>query len=169
MKTDRKPLSTREFIAGAEMLISKLLKPTLIKLDVEAASKEELFEEMVDLFVREGLISNREMAVDTLLERESKMSTGIAPGFALPHGKLEGIHGVLIAIGIIREGMDFDSLDDEPVYVVLTLFSEAGNPVPHIEALAEIGRLLAVPEFTEQLKNARTPEEIIRIFQENEE
>ncbi|MBQ6472884.1 MAG: PTS sugar transporter subunit IIA [Victivallales bacterium] len=151
------------------MLISRLLKPSLIKLDVEASSKEELFEEMVDLFVQEGLVPDRELAVDALMERESKMSTGIAPGFALPHGKLEGIKGVLIAIGIVRDGIDFDSLDDEPVYVVLTLFSETGNPVPHIEALAEIGRLLAIPEFTGQLKNARTPEEIIRIIQENEE
>lgn len=151
------------------MLISRLLKPSLIKLDVEAESKEELFEEMVELFAHEGLVPDREVAVNTLIERESKMSTGIAPGFALPHGKLEGIKGVLIAIGIVREGMDFDSLDDEPVYVVLTLFSENGNPVPHIEALAEIGRLLSVPDFVEQIKNARSPEEIIRIFQENEE
>ena len=108
------------------MLISEVLTPSLIKLNVEAKTKEELFEEMVQLFVSAGIIADREAAVMALIEREQKMSTGIAPDFALPHGKIMGIKGVVMALGIIRDGMDFDSLDDEPVHVVLTLFSEVG-------------------------------------------
>lgn len=150
------------------MLISEILTPTLIKTDVEAQTKEELFEEMVQMFVSAGLIKDRESAVMALIEREQKMSTGIAPDFALPHGKLTGISGVIMALGIIRDGMDFESLDDQPVHVVITLFSEMGNPGPHIEALSEISRLISIPDFLEKVKAASSPEQILRIIKSEE-
>ena len=150
------------------MLISEVLTPSLIKLNVEAKTKEELFEEMVQLFVRAGIVTDRDAAVMALIEREQKMSTGIAPDFALPHGKLSGISGVIMALGIIRKGMDFDALDDQPVHVVITLFSEIGNPGPHIEALSEISRLISIPDFLERLKSANSPEQILRIIKSEE-
>ena len=153
---------------GEEMLISEVLTPALIKTDIEAQTKEELFEEMVQLFVNAKLIKDRESAVMALIEREEKMSTGIAPDFALPHGKLSGISGVIMALGIIRKGMDFDALDDQPVHVVITLFSEIGNPGPHIEALSEISRLISIPDFLERLKSANSPEQILRIIKSEE-
>lgn len=150
------------------MLISEVLTPALVKLDVEAQTKEELFEEMVQLFINNGIIADRDAAVMALIEREQKMSTGIAPDFALPHGKIIGIKGVAMALGIIKNGMDFDSLDDEPVHVVLVLFSEVGNPGPHIEALSEISRLIEIPGFLDKLKEADSPEQIIRIIKDEE-
>ena len=156
-------------IGEENMLISEVLAPSLIKLNVEAKTKEELFEEMVQLFVSAGIIADREAAVMALIEREQKMSTGIAPDFALPHGKIMGIKGVAMALGIIRgDGMDFDSLDDEPVHVVLTLFSEVGNPGPHIEALSEISRLIEIPGLLESIKEAASAEEIIRLIKKEE-
>lgn len=150
------------------MLISEALSTSLIKVDVKAQTKEELFEEMVQLFVKAGMIVDRESAVDSLLEREYKMTTGIAPGFALPHGKLPGIRGVIMALGIIRGGMDFDSLDGTPVYVVITLFSEIGNPGPHIEALSEIGRLLNIPGFVDRVRAAKNARQVIDIIKGEE-
>ncbi len=150
------------------MQIANVLNREMVKLGVESRTKEELFEEMVQLFVEHGLIPDREAAVKALIEREAKMSTGIAPGFALPHGKLEGIHGVVMALGVLREGMDFESLDDEPVRVVLVLFSEAGNPGPHIEALSEIGRLLQVPGFIRKIQNAKSADEVLEIIRAEE-
>ena len=150
------------------MLISEILKPSLVKIDVEAGTKEELFEEMVQLFVSQKLIRDRDTAVMALLEREAKMSTGIAPGFALPHGKLSGVKNVVMALGITRQGIDFDSLDNEPVYVVITLFSELGNPGPHIEALAEISRLLNIPNFISRIKAAKTAAQVLQVFKSEE-
>ena len=73
-----------------------------------------------------------------------------------------------MALGILREGMDFESLDDEPVHVVLVLFSEAGNPGPHIEALSEIGRLLQVPGLTRRIQNAKTADEVLNLIRAEE-
>lgn len=150
------------------MLISEMLTPSLIKTNIEAESKEELFEEMVQLFISQKLVSDRDSAVTALLEREAQMSTGIAPGVALPHGKIPGITGVIMSLGIVRNGMDYDSLDGEPVYVVITLLSELGNPGPHIEALSEISRLLAVPDFVDRMKKARTASQVLQIIKGEE-
>ena len=140
----------------------------MINLKLEAGSKEELFEEMVQMYVSNGIIRDRAAAVMSLLEREAKMSTGIAHGFALPHGKLPEIKGVALALGIVRGGIDFESLDDEPVYVVIMLFSEPGNPTSHIEALSEISRLLLIPDFLDRIRSASTPEQVLQIIREEE-
>ena len=150
------------------MLISEILKPSMVNLKLEAGSKEELFEEMVQMYVSNGIIRDRDAAVMSLLEREAKMSTGIARGFALPHGKLPEIKGVALALGIVRGGIDFESLDDEPVYVVIMLFSEPGNPTSHIEALSEISRLLLIPGFLDRIRSAATPEQVLQIIREEE-
>ena len=146
------------------MQIFRMLTTRLIKTDLQATTKDELFEEMVSLFADNGEISDREAALDAIYEREEKMTTGVAPGFALPHGKLAGITGVKMALGISHKGIEYDSLDGEPVHIVLMLFSEPQNPAPHIEALAEIGRLLSVPGLPEKLEKAPNAEAVLKIL-----
>jgi len=150
------------------MQIFRVLTTRLIKTDLQATTKEDLFDEMVSLFVAEGIVSDREAALDAIYDREEKMSTGVAPGFALPHGKLEGIAGVKMALGISRAGIEYDALDGEPVNIVLMLFSEPKNPAPHIEALAEVGRLLSIPGLQERLVQAQDAEEVLRILSAEE-
>ena len=150
------------------MKISDLLTTSLIKVGIESDEKEELFEEMVQLFVGSNLIQNRDAALQALFEREAKMSTGIAKWLALPHGKLEEAQGLLMAIGTSKKGIEYDSLDGEPVYVVLTVFAEVGNPGPHIEALAEISRLFSIPGFIDKIREAETPEEILTLIRGEE-
>ena len=150
------------------MLISEILKPSMVRLDLDCETKEALFEEMVQMYVSAGLIKDREGAVMALLEREAKMSTGIASGFALPHGKISDVHGVQLALGVVPAGMDFESLDDEPVYVVIMLFSEPGNPTPHIEALSEISRLLLIPGFLDKIRHARSAQEVLQVIRAEE-
>ena len=150
------------------MRISDNLAPSLIKVGLESDEKEEVFEELLQLFVDAGLIEDREAALRALLEREEKMSTGIARGIGLPHGKLTEGKGLLMALGISKKGIEYDSLDGEPVYVVLMVFAEEGNPGPHIEALAEISRLLSLPGFTEKIRAAETPQEVLEIIRKEE-
>jgi len=150
------------------MKISELLTPSLIKVELESEDKEELFEEMVQLFIEQGLITDREAALEALFEREAKMSTGIAKWLGLPHGKLDEAQGLLMALGVSRIGIEYDSLDGEPVYVVLMVFAEVGNPGPHIEALAEVSRLFSIPGFIDRIRSAHDASEVLRIITEEE-
>ena len=150
------------------MRISEILSPSLVRLDIKAEDKEELFEEMVQLFVNNGQITDRDSAVTALLEREAKMSTGISRWLGLPHGKLAEASGILIALGVSKKGLDYDSLDGEPVYVIITIFAEMGNPGPHIQALAEISRLFAVPDVITKIRQAKTAQQVIDIIKNEE-
>jgi mannitol/fructose-specific phosphotransferase system IIA component (Ntr-type) len=150
------------------MRLTDYLTPAVIKIGLESEEKDELFEEMVQLLVDAGKITDRNEALAALFERESKMTTGIARWIGLPHGKMEGIDDMIVAMGVSRKGIDYDSLDEEPVYVVLMVLAEASNPGPHIEALAEISRLFAVPGFTEKVRDIKTADELLALIRAEE-
>jgi len=150
------------------MRLSELLSPPVIKIGLESEDKEALFEEMVQVFVAAGRLHDRDAAVRALHEREAKMSTGIARWLGLPHGKLVGIRGTLLAVGTSRQGIEYGSLDGDPVHVVTMVFAEAGNPGPHIEALAEASRLFSIPGFTERIRDARSPAELLNVIRAEE-
>lgn len=157
-------------LAGEEksMRTSDVLLLSLVKVGLESEEKEEVFEEMVQLFVDAGLLADRDAALQALFEREAKMSTGVAKWLALPHGKIDEAEGVLMAIGTSKTGIEYDSLDGEPVYVVLMVFAEVGNPGPHIEALAEVSRLFSIPGFTEKIRSATTAVELLDMIKDEE-
>lgn len=150
------------------MRLTELLTPELIKIGLESEDKDELFEEMVQLFVDTGAIRDREAALTALRDREAKMSTGIARWIGLPHGKLAEAKGLLMAVGISRRGIEYDALDGEPVYVVIMVFAEIGNPGPHIEALAEISRLFCLPGFTERVRGVTTAKQLLQMIKDEE-
>ncbi|MGN0879520.1 MAG: PTS sugar transporter subunit IIA [Oligosphaeraceae bacterium] len=150
------------------MRLSDLLTPQLIKMELESTDREGVFEELVSLMLRQGVIHDREQALAKLREREAKMSTGISHGLALPHGKLGDVNGVAMCVGISREGVDYGSLDHEPVQVVVMVFSETGNPGPHIQALSEIARMFGNDGFMRQVLGARSAEEILRLIRGEE-
>lgn len=146
------------------MKISEYLTPSLIKMDLVSETKEELFPEMVQLFVKNGLVHDAAAAVRVLEEREEKMSTGVGNGIALPHGKLPEAKRSILALGISRNGIDYDSLDGAPVYIVIAIFADPENPAQHIEVLAEISRLFALPEFAQRIRAARSAEDVLNII-----
>ena len=150
------------------MKISEKLTPSLIKVGLESDEKEEAFEEMVQLFVDNDLLQDRDAALRAIFEREAKMSTGIARWLGIPHGKIEEAKGLLMAIGTSREGVEYDSLDGEPVHIIIMVFAEVGNPGPHIEALAEISRLFSLPGFTNRIREAESAQEVLDLIKSEE-
>jgi PTS system fructose-specific IIC component/PTS system nitrogen regulatory IIA component len=121
--------------------------PELIKIGLEAEDKDELFEELVDHFCQVKKSSAREEILQALWERESKMSTGIQKGIAIPHGKttaLEHIHGVL---GISKKGIDYEALDNQPVYIVFLLLAPQTDTELHLRMLKRLAALLDNPQF----------------------
>jgi mannitol/fructose-specific phosphotransferase system IIA component (Ntr-type) len=151
------------------MRIADLLNSSLIKVDLQSEDKDELFEEMVQIFIDNGLIADRTAALKALLEREAKMSTGVGKGLALPHGKIEEARELLVAMGISRRGIEYEALDDQPVHVVIMVLAEMGNPGPHIQALAEISRLFSLPGFAESIRQAGTVQEVLDLLRREEE
>jgi PTS system fructose-specific IIC component/PTS system nitrogen regulatory IIA component len=133
------------------MFLYEVFPPELIKINLEADDKDEVFEEMVDVFCLAEKSASRDELLDALHEREAKMSTGIHKGIALPHGKtnaIEKVHGVL---GISKKGIDYDALDGEPVYLLFMMLAPQKDSEIHLRLLKRLASLLDNPEFYTEL------------------
>ena len=148
------------------MNLASLLDPSLVRVPVESTLKEEMIAELGELLVRSGRIKDREGMLQALLEREEKGSTGIGGGIAIPHARTDEIEGIVLAMGVSPEGVEFDAVDDEPVHLVFLLMGSTARPDLNVEALADIGQLVQVPGVYEKLVAASSAQELIRIIEE---
>lgn len=150
------------------MRIYDLLDESVVKVELESFDKEECFEEMIDLLVRSGRITDRAAALEAIQQREQQGTTGIGKGIAIPHGKHPSVNGLVAALGMSDEGIEFDAVDGEPVHLVCMLLSTNNDPGPHIQALAEISRLLLIPGFYRKITEVQTAREILDIIEAEE-
>jgi PTS system fructose-specific IIC component/PTS system nitrogen regulatory IIA component len=141
------------------MLLQRVFAPGSIKIGLESEDKDELFEELVDVLAKEGGRGfPRSSVLAAIREREDKMSTGIKKGIAVPHGKAEGLAGLVGALGISKRGIEYASLDSEPVYLVFMLVSDPKDSDIHLTTLKRLAILLDDPAFYVDLLRAESPE-----------
>jgi PTS system nitrogen regulatory IIA component len=141
------------------MFLQSVFAPGSIKIGLESEDKDELFEELVDMLAKEGGRNfPRSAVLAAVRDREEKMSTGIKRGIALPHGKAEGLAGLTGALGISKRGIEYASLDGEPVYLVFMLVSSPKDSELHLAALKRLAVLLDDPEFYTDLLRADSPD-----------
>jgi PTS system fructose-specific IIC component/PTS system nitrogen regulatory IIA component len=115
--------------------------------DLEAADKDEAFEELVDHFCQAEKSNAREEILEALREREAKMSTGIHKGIGIPHAKTTAVENVYGVLGISRRGIDYDALDGEPVYLVFMVLIPQKDTEKHLRILKRMAELLENPQF----------------------
>ena len=136
------------------MNLQQVFPPESILLNLESSQKEELFEEMLQNICSRLPSVNRDEARAALLAREAKMSTGILPGVAVPHGSIDTVKGIAGAIGISRKGIDYDAIDKKPVHYIFMLLGNTSDDAGHLEALRKIAILLINPSFVSKLSEA---------------
>src|SRR5581483_8411841 len=107
--------------------------------------------------------------VEVLLEREKLGSTGIGQGIAIPHAKSEQANDVAAAFGLSRRGVQFDSLDGEPVYIFFVLVAPPNAAALHLKALARISRLLKDKFFRQALRDVKAPADILKIIKDEDQ
>lgn len=146
-----------------DFLDAKAVKPRL-----ESKSKDEVLEELTDLLEKTGKVTDREEFLMVIREREELGSTGIGYNIAIPHARSTGIKGLTGAFGISKEGIDFDALDKEPVYLFFVLAAPKNATGDYLKALATISRLLRNRKSRQALMKAGTVEEIVKIIKRQE-
>jgi fructose-specific phosphotransferase system IIA component len=130
--------------------------------------KDSVITELVDVLDGSGSLQNRQAALDAVFARERTRSTGIGSGIAIPHGKTEAVRELVMALGITRQPVDFDSVDRKPVSIVILLVSPQDQTGPHIQALARISRLMLDREFKDALEKAPSAEAAYQLLSERE-
>jgi fructose-specific phosphotransferase system IIA component len=151
------------------MKVSELLKPEFIISDLKGETKEEIINELIDLFENDPRVDDIEKVRSAVLEREKVMSTGVGKGFAIPHGKTNAVKEIVGAFGKVKEGIDYQSLDGNPVHLVFLLVGKDNLISTHIKLLSRISRLMNKDDFRHRLTEAVDADEIVKLFSEEEE
>lgn len=134
--------------------------------DLKSNDKEGIIKELIGLMGRAAGINSRDMSAlfKIIMDREVLGSTGIGQGIGIPHGKSPKIKKLVGAVGISKEGVNFDSLDGEPAYIFFLLLAPQDSAGPHLKALARISRLLKDKYFRDVLKNAKSEKELVSLI-----
>jgi len=150
------------------MMLTQILQPTCIKVPLAGTDKDSAITELVDVLAENGLLQNRQSALDAVFARERTRSTGIGSGIAIPHGKSNAVRELVMALGIAHDPIDFDSVDKKPVSIVILLVSPLDQTGPHIQALARISRLMLDSDFKSQLEKAPSAQAAYELLSEHE-
>jgi len=151
------------------MKISDILSTELIEAGLDVKDKDDSIRKLIDIAARSGKITDIQKVTETIFEREKLVSTGVGKGFAIPHGKTDAITDVLASFAILKEPIDFDSIDGEPVRFIFLLVGKETLLNTHIKLLSRISRLMNKDEFRSKLLGAGTGEEVLRIFKDEEQ
>ncbi|MBU1862301.1 MAG: PTS sugar transporter subunit IIA [Candidatus Omnitrophica bacterium] len=149
------------------MRLRDILKKDAIVANLKSSTKEEVLKELVDNLGDD--IRDKKKIVKILIERENMGSTGLGQGIAVPHGKTDDIDKIIATIGMSKQGIEFNSLDGEPVYIFFLLIASKKSAGPHLKALARISRILRDASFCGILKKAKDKEEIYRLIIKEDE
>jgi len=134
-----------------EINVLKYIPFDQITTDVKSTEKVDVIRELLNILDNKGVLPDYEVALKALMEREETMSTGIGGGIALPHAKISGINKIHAVIAVKKNGMDFQAMDGKPVYIIVLILSPASDPVPHIQFLAAVTKLLSNEERRDRI------------------
>ena len=151
------------------MRITELLDKRSISLTAAPASKSEALDMAVDLMAAGGKIRDKEAYRKEVYLREEESTTGVGGGIAIPHGKCDAVEKPGLAAMVIKDGVDFDSLDGEPVNLIFLIAAPNTKDNIHLDVLSKLSILLMDEQFSENLKKASTPEEFLQIIDEADE
>lgn len=150
------------------MKITELLDINSIDLNPQISNKEEAIDHLVNLLDQSGKLNDKEIYKESVLNREAQSTTGIGDGVAIPHGQSEGVKTAGLSAMVVKEGLDFKSLDGQPTYLFFMIGAPKDSGGAHLQALAQLSTLLMEEDFRNALINASSKEEFLKLIDEKE-
>ncbi|AEF85252.1 Na+/H+ antiporter [Treponema primitia ZAS-2] len=144
--------------------VLSLIQAECVSLDLKGNTKEEILTEMVEILHSQGKLEDRDQVLEDVSQREKTMSTGMQNGIALPHAKTEGVRDICVAVGIKKQGVDFESMDGLPSRLFIMVVSAKKTTGPHIQFLASVGAVLNNPDVREKIIEAKTREDLVALL-----
>ena len=146
------------------MRITDLLDKRSISLNAAPADKKETLDLAVELMAKSGKLSDVEKYRTQVYAREEESTTGIGEGIAIPHGKCDAVKTPGLAAMVIKNGVDYDSLDGEPVTLLFLIAAPNTKDNVHLDVLSKLSVMLMDENFTASLRNAKSVEEFLQII-----
>jgi len=151
------------------MNLSDILHVECISLDVPPSDKQDVIQHMVELAAKSGKVSSTECLLESVMSREKIQTTGIGHGMAIPHAAAEGIKGLVLSLGVSKEGVDYASLDGKPVHLIFLLAGEPRLQTSFLSILSKISRFFKREEFRRQILDAADGQAILSFIQSRED
>ena len=146
------------------MRLSEMLKEDNVLIGFKGTQKKDIIDELIELADKSGRIRNKEEALRAVMAREEMMSTGLEHGIAIPHAKTDSVSEIVMALGISKEGIDFESVDGEPSKIFFLLLAPETAATANVKLLAQIARVTSSAEFRSRIVSADSPAEVIDII-----
>lgn len=146
------------------MKITDLINENSITLDLKGINKNEVIRELCELHYKNNNISDLDGYMKDILKRETQSSTGLEEGIAIPHAKSKYVINPSLVLGISKNGIDYESLDDEPSNLFFMIAAPENASDSHIETLSKLTTFLIDDDFKDSILNAKTPKEIISLI-----
>ena len=127
-------------------------------------SKDDALDELCEILSTADTINDSAELRRAIFERENIMSTSIGLGIAIPHVRLQSVTGMTMAIGVVKEGIDYKSFDDSPVNIIIMIAAPAGTHREYLSILAKIALLLKNEAIRESILEAKNPRDIYEVF-----
>lgn len=151
-----------------EIRIADLLKPETIVLSLSATAKEAVLDELIEQLDKAGRLNDKDGMKQAILAREAQGSTGIGEGIAIPHAKTAAVKTPAIAYGFSKEGVDFDSLDQQKAHLFFMIAATEDANQAHLATLAKLAQMLMDESFRQELMKAETKEQVLAIITRKE-
>lgn len=149
---------------GFNMRITDLLDKRSISLNAAPADKKETLDLAVELMAKSGKLSDVEKYREQVYAREEESTTGIGEGIAIPHGKCDAVKAPGLAAMVIKNGVEYESLDGEPVTLLFLIAAPNTKDNVHLDVLSKLSVMLMDENFTTSLRNAKSVEEFLQII-----
>ena len=143
------------------MKLSEYADAGLVVTEIAQGEVGDILAQLVEPLIRAGLVASTDQVVSALTAREKVLSTGIEPGIAVPHAICAGLSGPCLIIGLSSAGIEFRSMDEQPVNVFFVLLSPPDHAGHHIRMLARIARLARHPEFVDAFRTCTDPQDVV--------
>lgn len=149
---------------GHNMRITDLLDKNSISLNAAPADKKETLDLAVELMAKSGKLSDVEKYREQVYAREEESTTGIGEGIAIPHGKCDAVKAPGLAAMVIKNGVEYESLDGEPVTLLFLIAAPNTKDNVHLDVLSKLSVMLMDENFTTSLRNAKSVDEFLQII-----
>lgn len=149
-----------------ETSFGEFLKPSQIIFELKSKDKLEAIEELLDSLVKQKLITNKNLTLTRIIDRENLESTALGHGIAVPHARVDTEGQIAVAVGRSAEGIDFEAPDQKPVYLIILVIWNPSIPGLFNHLFAGLARFLIRPENRDRLFNARDKNELYSVLSE---
>lgn len=151
------------------MRLSERFVDNCILINSSSKTKEDILNELVDTLCSAYKLEHKDEIFEAIWNREKSRSTGIGCGLAVPHAKIDYVDRMCMVAATVENGLDFQSFDGEPVYLLILIVSPGNTVGPHLKALSSVSRILADGNVRKDLIASKTPAEFLSILRAAED